>query len=113
VPETIATLVQSSQFVDCFLLFWLAVHLNGFIAEGKGFRMILFLFLLLPVQAYSLTTTLDEPSVFGSNVIVNTMINVWLVVRSWPILRKDPLAGYRKMVAVLKKDFSSGQKMPR
>jgi hypothetical protein len=110
VTASIASLMQTSQFVDCFLLFWLLVHLNGFLAEGKGFRTILYCFLLFPVQAYSLTTTLDQPSVFGSNLVVNMMINLWLVARSWPILPKGPLAGYRKVVAEVRRDLGQGRK---
>jgi hypothetical protein len=110
---TMASLVQTSNFVDFFLLFWLAVHLNGFAAEGKGFRTLLFLFLLFPVQAYSLTTTLENHPVFISNLILNTMINCWLVFRAWPILRQDPIAGYRKMVGAVRKEIKSRRKLHR
>jgi hypothetical protein len=104
VPIPIGQFVQSAGFVDFFLLIWAAVHLNALAAEGSGFRTALYFLLLLPVQAYSLTTTLDRPSVFISNLIVNSMINLWLVLRSRSVLKKDPLAGYRRMVLSVMQD---------
>jgi hypothetical protein len=104
VPYPIGSFVQSAGFVDFFLLFWVAVHTNAIAAEGNGFRTALYFLLLLPVQAYSLTTTLDEPSIFFSNLIVNLMINLWLVLRSRSVLKGDPLAGYRRMVLAVMRD---------
>ncbi|MFP4070696.1 MAG: hypothetical protein ACLFTB_01490 [Desulfovibrionales bacterium] len=107
--EVIPFLVSESC-VNIFILVGVFFQLNFLIGAGNTHHLLLYLLLLLPMQAFSLTNTLATPDTFISNLIICTMMNLWMIASHFKVIRKDFWLGYKKLVQTIREDLKSGNR---